>query len=174
MVDVWIAHAGGPGFGQGLRAYINLSKSADFGIRHLTIKIPRKKILIIYTLWELAAVAALVLLYFIDPAKPGGPFPPCLFHALTGLHCPGCGTTRALHQLLHGNIRAALGLNLLMVASLPFLAYAFVSKGLVLFGRRLPVVFSHPAWTWALFALVILFWILRNIPAYPFSLLAPR
>lgn len=29
---------------------------------------------------------------------------PCLFHLLTGLYCPGCGGTRAVWYLLHGQI----------------------------------------------------------------------
>lgn len=29
---------------------------------------------------------------------------PCLFHALTGLYCPGCGGTRAVKYLLQGQI----------------------------------------------------------------------
>ena len=30
--------------------------------------------------------------------------PPCMFHALTGLYCPGCGGTRAVFALLHGQV----------------------------------------------------------------------
>jgi len=80
---------------------------------------------------------ALVTLYFHDPAAAGF-FPPCPFHYLTGLHCPGCGTLRATHQLLHGHPLAALDLNPLMVLSLPFLAYAFLSYfGKTFFNRPL-------------------------------------
>ena len=31
------------------------------------------------------------------------PVPPCYFHQLTGLYCPGCGGTRAWIALLHGH-----------------------------------------------------------------------
>ena len=31
----------------------------------------------------------------------------CTFHRMTGLDCPGCGATRATHELLHGRIVAA-------------------------------------------------------------------
>ena len=34
--------------------------------------------------------------------------PPCTFHRVTGLSCPGCGGTRAFISLLHGDIRKCL------------------------------------------------------------------
>ena len=45
--------------------------------------------------------------------------PPCLFLSLTGLQCPGCGSTRALIHLLHGELRAAWRMNALFVLLLP-------------------------------------------------------
>ena len=30
---------------------------------------------------------------------------PCVFHSLTGAYCPGCGGTRAILYMLHGNMR---------------------------------------------------------------------
>jgi hypothetical protein len=69
---------------------------------------------------------------------------------------------------------AAFGLNPLMVLSLPFVAYSFMSKiAREVRGCGLPTVFVPSGWIWALFVLVISFWILRNIPVYPFSWLAP-
>ena len=37
----------------------------------------------------------------------------CLFHALTGYPCPGCGMTRAFCALGHGELRRAIGFNAL-------------------------------------------------------------
>lgn len=48
---------------------------------------------------ELLKRAALELLY-----AAGQGTIPCLFRILTGLYCPGCGGTRALKALLHGNL----------------------------------------------------------------------
>jgi hypothetical protein len=56
-----------------------------------------------------AALAAAVLFLF-DPATAGF-YPPCLFKTVLGRQCPGCGSLRAAHQLLHGNIREAWALN---------------------------------------------------------------
>ena len=51
-------------------------------------------------------------------------YPRCWLHQSTGLLCPGCGATRALHALLHGDLRTAWTLNPLAVALLPVgLAY---------------------------------------------------
>ncbi|HEY3351145.1 MAG TPA: DUF2752 domain-containing protein [Thermoanaerobaculia bacterium] len=65
----------------------------------------RRKILILGT----AALAGAVL-FFFDPATAGF-YPPCLFKTFLGAQCPGCGSLRAAHQLLHGNFAAAWGLN---------------------------------------------------------------
>lgn len=39
---------------------------------------------------------------------------PCLFHAATGLLCPGCGTTRSLTALIHGDVAGAFAFNQLI------------------------------------------------------------
>jgi hypothetical protein len=120
-----------------------------------------------------AACGVAALLFFTDPAT-ATVYPFCVFHALTGLYCPGCGSLRCLHQLLHGHFIEALDLNPLTVMLLPFLGYAFVSharqtlRGKAARHAPLPAI-----WIWLLLAIVLAFWVLRNIPAYPFSLLAP-
>ena len=38
---------------------------------------------------------------------------PCLFHLSTGLHCPGCGSTRAVSSFMHGDILIGLKNNLM-------------------------------------------------------------
>lgn len=37
--------------------------------------------------------------------------PKCPLHALTGLDCPSCGSTRVLHHLLHGQVLLGLSFN---------------------------------------------------------------
>jgi hypothetical protein len=111
-----------------------------------------------------------VVLHMYDPAK-STLFPPCPFHALTGLHCPGCGTLRALHELLHGHPVTAFGLNPLTVLCLPVVGYIFLCKAVP--GRRLRSLSISAFWGWILLGAIAVFWIMRNVPAYPFSLLAP-
>ena len=75
-----------------------------------------------YTLLGAAAVLAAAL-FFFDPATYGF-YPPCLFKTIFGAQCPGCGSLRAIHQLLHGNVAAAWALNRPIVVGLPLAAIA--------------------------------------------------
>ena len=118
------------------------------------------------------ATAAAVLRIF-DPAS-SGIFPPCPVHYLTGWYCPGCGSLRAIHQLLHGNLRAAWAMNPLTVMLLPFLTYGLASSALFeIRGRGLPEPFLRGVWIQALCIAILLFGIARNLPLHPFDLLAP-
>jgi hypothetical protein len=117
--------------------------------------------------------AAMLMLDIYDPVT-SGVFPPCPLHYLTGWYCPGCGSLRAIHQLLHGNLSAAWALNPLTVLLLPFLAYGTASYALFeIRGQHLPRLFLPAVWIRALCAVIILFGIARNIPFYPFNLLGP-
>ena len=67
-----------------------------------------KKILIIVALAVLVPIAAfgIYLLYTYNPEEVGF-FPKCPTKYLTSYDCPGCGSTRALHSLMHGDFAAA-------------------------------------------------------------------
>jgi hypothetical protein len=121
----------------------------------------------------LAAFVGMGLLEFFDPAT-SRIFPPCPVHYLTGWYCPGCGSLRAIHQLLHGNLRAAWAMNPLTVVLLPFLSYGLLSSVLFeLRGRGLPQPFLRAVWIRALCVVIVLFGIVRNLPLHPFDWLAP-
>lgn len=63
----------------------------------------------------------LLLLYFrYDPAQ-SGMAPKCAFHSMTGWDCPGCGSQRMLHALLHGDIAAAWNANPFLLCITPLL-----------------------------------------------------
>lgn len=121
----------------------------------------------------LTALAAALILFLFDPATDAL-FPPCPFNTITGYYCPGCGSLRALHELSHGHLLKALGYNALTVLSLPFIAYGLALQmhwyvtGRSLTERRLPARLIT-----ALFWGILAFWLLRNLPYYPFTLLAP-
>ena len=124
---------------------------------------PGERIFLVGVSVALVAVAA-GLLRFFNPATTWF-FPPCPFRALTGYLCPGCGTLRALHELLNGHLAAAFKLNPLMMLLMPYVGYSGASSALeTVFGRALPRVFIRPACIWILLAIILLFWILRNTP----------
>lgn len=92
--------------------------------------------------------------------------PPCLMHKMTGLHCPGCGSTRAVLALLEGDwVRAARN-NILFACAFPFLAWWAAMR---LLGR--PMRRPQPWFPIVLAVIVVAYWILRNVPS--FSWLAP-
>ncbi|HJX83032.1 MAG TPA: DUF2752 domain-containing protein [Candidatus Angelobacter sp.] len=59
-----------------------------------------------------------VFVYKLSPTEHSF-YPRCLFHALTGLQCPGCGATRAFYQLLHLHFQEALHYNALFTVLAP-------------------------------------------------------
>jgi len=116
----------------------------------------------------MGAVAA-VLLFLIDPATAWF-LPVCPLHVLTGLHCPGCGATRALHELARGHIGTALRLNALVTLTLPAAAGVWLARRR---GWDLVPRLGRPVGLCLLIGVVVVFGIARNIPVYPFALLAP-
>ena|SRR5256885_10589135 len=126
---------------------------------------PRERLLPVAIL--VGSAAALVALTLFDP-DTSALFPPCPLRYLTGWYCPGCGSLRAIHQLLHGNLPAAWALNPLTVSLLPFLIYGAASYvRYELCGRYLPRRSLPAVWIRALCAVIILFGIARNIPFSP-------
>ncbi len=119
------------------------------------------------------AMSVLGLLYLFNPST-STLYPTCPFYWFTGCYCPGCGSLRALHQLTRGHLAAALGLNPLMTLSVPFIGYFFASRAkFALAGRSMRTFFVRPLWIRGLLVVILAYWVLRNIPVYPFSLLAP-
>jgi hypothetical protein len=111
-------------------------------------------------LWLLIPLSLFALLFFADP-RGHSFFPPCLFHQVTGWNCPGCGATRATHDLLHGQFVRAFRDNALLVAALPLLATLSGWK----FFRLTPTVMLSPRWLWLLAPLAVAFSVWRNLPA---------
>jgi hypothetical protein len=109
------------------------------------------------------AIVLLGLLWWFDPSEVRLPL--CSFHALTGRDCPGCGATRATHELLHGHLRAAWRYNALWVLLLPVAIYAAISEVRFLgVGHPLPGNLPRQKWFWvAIVAAEIVFFVLRNL-----------
>ena len=132
-----------------------------------------KKIKIYKALIYFLITVLIIILYKYDPSiADNSLYPSSLFRELTGFYCPGCGATRALHELLHGNIQSALTLNPLLVIFIPYFIYLFCNACLL----NNKVVIKNHFNNKNIAIIIIIFLIygfLRNIPVYPFSLLAP-
>jgi hypothetical protein len=119
----------------------------------------------------LVGTAALVALYLEPPQAYD--IPPCPFYALTGAFCPGCGALRAIHSLLHGHLVRAIGFNPLLVLLLPLLALAGAGEALTALTAKRWRIGLPPRWGWTVFALIVTFWVLRNVPGPAFDSLRP-
>jgi hypothetical protein len=117
-------------------------------------------------------MAGAAVLYLFNPAQFGF-YPTCLFYKTTGLLCPGCGTLRAAHQLLHGHFEAAFRFNALIVSSLPFAAYGCIRAARNRAANQPALSWIRPGWLWIGLAILILFGILRNLPGASHYWLAP-
>lgn len=109
----------------------------------------------------LVFAGALTYIGLVDPHRPDSVFPLCPFRLLTGLNCPGCGALRMLHDVLHGDLVAAINDNVVLLVGIPLLA------GWILLRRRsgkwpltlpaaLTVLVTLAAWT-----------VVRNLPGFP-------
>ncbi len=102
------------------------------------------------------------------------PAPPCPLHEYTGLLCPGCGTSRALKEILKGNLAGAWGYNLMTVLFLPVLIWAALSQiYIIIRGRKPPGLILPAPWPWVLLVAISAYGILRNIPLPVFDYIRP-
>lgn len=116
-------------------------------------------------------LAILVLFWFINPLNIL--FPKCPVYLYTGLYCTGCGSQRSLHAFLNGNIADACRQNLL--ATLCYIAF-FAEIILLAFKKttwRPSALLKQRYAALVVLVLLLVFTLLRNIPVYPFTMMAP-
>ena len=110
-----------------------------------------------------AALGAAALTYVgtVDPHRPGAIFPFCPFQFLTGWNCPACGGLRMTHDVLHGNLSAAVADNVFLLVGLPALALWVLWR----LRRGKPAVTTAALVSVGIAALV---WtVIRNLPGFP-------
>lgn len=91
--------------------------------------------------------------------------PPCLFHRWTGLYCPGCGGTRAVFALLHGNIYASFGYHPLVpcvaLTGIWFLLSNTIEK---LSRKQIPIGMNfRESYLWIALCIIIVNCLMKNI-----------
>lgn len=119
------------------------------------------------------AIGGGLFVWYFDPVS-SGLFPACPLYSLTGFACPGCGMTRGLHSLLHGDILQALDYNAMLPLILAFFGYLWLSMALyAIRGRGLTPGNVSVVMIWIMLVLLLVFGILRNLPFYPFNILFP-
>ncbi|MBK9981229.1 MAG: DUF2752 domain-containing protein [Saprospiraceae bacterium] len=91
-------------------------------------------------------------------------FPLCPFRFLTGWLCPGCGSQRAMHQILHGHIAASMRLNLLFIPGILYVGVGYLSP--VLFPKSWPEMRGRYYGLKAAYVslmVIVIFWVGRNL-----------
>ena len=120
------------------------------------------------------AFLGILSLYFMYNPSEFTFFPKCPFHSITNLYCPGCGSQRAIHDMLHGNIIEGLKHNALILLLALVLIYELIVLLMrSIFKKSMYNVLHNSKITYAILYLVILFLALRNVNVLPFNFLAP-
>ncbi len=120
------------------------------------------------------AILILGYLYFkYDPIN-NLLFPKCPLYATTGVYCPGCGSQRATHSLLNFDISGVFKSNILFLPAMLIVGYHYsitvINKFL---GKNYFSILDKSNAPLVILVIVVLFFILRNIPVEPFTYLAP-
>ena len=118
----------------------------------------------IFWIVAVAAVFALlaVVYYFIDPVEVRW-MPKCLWKMATGTDCPGCGSQRMAHALMHADLRAAWTANAYALCMLPVIAFLLWLEVCRENYPRIYGVVHSPAVIWSLAGSVLVWWIVRNL-----------
>src|ERR1700741_586863 len=104
-----------------------------------------------------AVVAGAALLYRYSPQEYSF-YPRCPFYALTHHYCPGCGATRAVAELPHGHVAAALHFNAAVTLLLPAVLWCFARMYWTALRDNRVEWPQIPEWSWkASVAFVLLF-----------------
>ena len=121
----------------------------------------RQRKIIMLTLCALLGAGLLLVYALADPAS--NHHPRCAFRMLTGLSCPGCGSQRALHALLHADIAEAFRMNALFVIELPLIVLLALSR--LPSERMAPLrrILSARTFILLLLLTIIIWTIVRNI-----------
>lgn len=118
-----------------------------------------QKLRVIIAAATLIAIAAIA--YAFDPVDGPFPYPRCWIKLLTGYDCPGCGSARALHSLLHGHLAEAWAFNPALFFAIPLIALTLAAEHPRL--TRLRRLLLTPAAAYTLLFLTLLYTLLRNL-----------
>lgn len=114
-----------------------------------------------FTLLTIFILLALGVVYYKYDPSASLIYPKCPVMSLMGYPCPGCGSQRAIHSLLHLNLLDAIRYNFLVVLFIPIV---FILLFASVFRTRFPKLYlltHHPIMAYGILVIVILWWVLR-------------
>lgn len=103
-----------------------------------------------------------VIYYFFDPAQAGW-MPRCLWKVATGTDCPGCGSQRMIHALMHGDFASAWKANAFALCMLPAIVFMLWLEAVRGRHSRLYACVHRPGVIVCFGVVVMGWWILRNV-----------
>lgn len=109
-----------------------------------------------------SAIALAIAYYLFDPVEVKW-MPKCIWKVATATDCPGCGSQRMAHALMHGDICAAWHANAFALCMIPVMGLMLF---LELFREKYSSLYRkvHSPWViWALVVSVFGWWIIRNV-----------
>ena len=116
-------------------------------------------------LWILGLLLLAVALYyfFLNPYQQTDFFMSCPFYKITGYQCPGCGSQRAFHDILHFHFLEAFKQNALFVLGIPYVLLIFYANFNKEKHQKLRQVLVGNKTLLILLIVAILFGVLRNL-----------
>ena len=116
-------------------------------------------------LWILGLLLLAVALYyfFLNPYQQTDFFMSCPFYKITGYQCPGCGSQRAFHEVLHFHFFEAFKQNALFVLGIPYVLLIFYANFNKEKHQKLRQVLVGNKTLLILLIVAILFGVLRNL-----------
>ena len=116
-------------------------------------------------LWILGLLLLAVALYyfFLNPYQQTDFFMSCPFYKITGYQCPGCGSQRAFHEVLHFHFFEAFKQNALFVLGIPYVLLIFYANFNKEKHQKLRQVLLGNKTLLILLIVAILFGVLRNL-----------
>ena len=89
---------------------------------------------------------------------------PCVFHQITGYYCPGCGGTRAVKSLLHGQLLRSFCYHPVVIYGTVLYLIYMITQTLkrVTRGKFKWVLNYHDYWLWTGLVIMLVNWLLKN------------
>lgn len=110
-----------------------------------------------FVMVSLVVIVIAIVYYNIDPSAYEW-VPKCPFFSLTGYKCPGCGTQRAIHEFLHGNLVDGFKYNPLLLPAGAYLITLECARH-----TKFMEILTGKIASRSILLVIFLYWLLRNL-----------